>query len=152
MCWIGINTIVACVGLELKMGCVFTSCFRGQMNYYFVEPGKDTLHIGKSCNGWYFLMQIYPGINNWDDWQDYIIQHRSGRIVNETEVEHSLDELTELVEDRAGVFQQTSLDVFLQVECQEIEYDSTCHLFRTHSNIYKKQWEGPWECVDFEFS
>ena len=122
------------------------------MNYYFVEPGKETLHIGKSCSGWYFLMQIYPEIDTWDDWHDYIIQHRTGRIVNETQVEHSLDELTQLVEDRAGVFQEINLNVFLQLERQEIEYDPIYHLFRTHSNMYKKQWEGPWEYVDYEFS
>jgi hypothetical protein len=121
------------------------------MNYYFVE-GEKRLHIGKSSSGWYFLMHIYPHIPNWDAWQNYIIQHRKGRIVCESGNECSLDQLTEQVEERKGddadILTLTLMD---QMEKEQIEMDPQTHLFRTHSNIYTQKREGTWEYVNYDF-
>lgn len=80
-----------------------------KMNYYFQKYHFDRgpnphpkIHIGKSSGGWCFQLHVIPelGLNDWEDWHDYIRRSYDHQIVNEEGRDISTAELWYIVTQR----------------------------------------------------
>lgn len=125
------------------------------MNYYLQKyhfgdtPNPHPkLHIGKSSPGWCFQLHVIPeeGLNDWEDWHDYIRRSYDHQIVNEEGRDISTAELWYIVTQRRAKQRPTNV---------------SWHLAELGpNNLLRSREEGPcighgsgtWDLISGEFS
>lgn len=77
-------------------------------NYYWKwEPCEccgnedEPLHIGKSSQGWVFMLRIHPGIQSLDDWKKLWKEHGRGHIEDEYGQEVSMKKMLDVITNRS---------------------------------------------------
>ncbi len=129
-------------------------------NYYLEEvvcphcnKADKSTHIGKSSFGWCFSLHVYPldGLATWAAWKERIV-FGEGRIVDEYGTVIMTQDFFDVVEKRKG--RGADLRKFTQKDyemnhAEEGPNGLLRHILGKHCISHG---EGPWDCIDCEFS